>query len=152
MPDRLGPSYVSSPATCATGQTPASVTPANCGTEEISAHRAGRPRGVPAAITNRPTRLKRTTSGHYKKFTAIGSDLFRPHARRVSHDARGHPTRGGATPFDCLANLWSDQVGRQGHAPVCRAYYILGFFRPRSTAALLISCITSAPRCWCAGL
>src|ERR1700761_6131079 len=34
-------------------------------------------------------------------------DLFSPLARWVTDDARDYATRGGATQFDCLANLWS---------------------------------------------
>jgi hypothetical protein len=54
--------------------------------------------------------------------------LFRRAVRRVTARSQSRTTSEGATPFDWLANLWSDQGGRQPQAPVCRAYYILGFF------------------------
>ena len=65
--------------------------------------------------------------GNYEKFTDNQAMLFRRVEGRVAESAQCRTTSEGATQFDCLANLWSDQAGRQRRAPVCRAYYILGF-------------------------
>jgi hypothetical protein len=66
--------------------------------------------------------------GNYEKLTDNQAMLFSRVEGRVAESAQCRQPAREQHKFDCLANLWSDQAGRQRRAPVCRAYYILGFW------------------------
>ena len=66
-------------------------------------------------------------SWQLRNFYGRRAELFRSAPVWVGLRSQRGTTSEEAMQFDCLANVWSDQAGRERRAPVCRAYYILGF-------------------------